>query len=388
VLALGAGGFDFVPHLCVRPFVRVQQACRHLQVTACTRGSGVTQRRVDPPGLGRRVLRPELDCFAKAEEGLCVAFVRAGLLGCCQFHLCLSVEVDALGVLLVAAQCLLEGFDSLVPITRSRRHGGAGDFDEFAGLIGRCDFVLRDMAHAFGRARACVRGMAGDDLVQDCAKEVDIRPRADAEGIAGNHFGSHVRRRPADGAVREDVRPVCIEARGQSPVHQKDLAVFAEHDVLRLEILVQHPAGVREGGRVGHAHQDVEILVERALRELLVPGLAGDPLHRAEEVFLFVEAEFVYRGDVRVVEIGVNRCFGEELLLAPLIQRGGRLHHLDREMAVQAGLAGLVDHPHAPFSDAVEEFVVTETGLAFAVSRCRCEAAGLDCEAGLRSAVP
>ncbi len=102
---------------------------------------------------------------------------------------------------------------------------------------------------------------------------------------------------------------------GEPPVHDLDLAVGADHDVLGLEVAVDDAALVCEEDRAGDLDEHLEEPEERELAHGLrlarphIPHDLGerspaDELHREEEAPLVVEADLVDRNDSRVLELG------------------------------------------------------------------------------------
>ena len=197
--------------------------------------------------------------------------------------------------------------------------------------------------------------LAADDLVQDRAQQVDVAGLVDALDRAAGHFRRHVGRRAAQavGLVHGvDVGELGRDPR-QAPVHHQHFAVVAEHDVFRLQVAMNHAAGVGEGHRVGHAQQDAQVLVELLLVDHLVPRRAVDALHRVEQRAFVVRAQVVNRHDVRMVELAGDDRFGDELVALVLADLGRRLEHLHGHGAGDRRLMGRVDHAHAAFADDV-----------------------------------
>ena len=121
-----------------------------------------------------------------------------------------------------------------------------------------------------------MRRLAGDDLVQDRAEQIDVAGRGDLLDRAAGHLGRHVGGRAAQAVGLEHRVRVGELGRDprQAPVHHQHFAEVAEHDVLGLQVAMDHAAGVGERHGVGHAQQDVEVFVELLLVDDLVPGRA------------------------------------------------------------------------------------------------------------------
>ncbi len=176
-------------------------------------------------------------------------------------------------------------------------------------VLGGVHQALHDVAAGVGR-------FAADDLVEDRAEQINVAGEVDVLDRAAGHLGGHVGRRAAQAVGLKD--GVRVGERGgdprQAPVHHQHFAVVAEHHVLGLQVAVHDAVGVGEGDRVGHAQQDAQVVVERLLRQHLVPGRAFDALHRVEQRAGVVRAQVVDRHDVRMVELAGDDRFGDEFV--------------------------------------------------------------------------
>jgi hypothetical protein len=151
------------------------------------------------------------------------------------------------------------------------------------------------------------------------------------------------------------------------------LAEVAEHDVGRLEVAVDHAAGVGEldgEADVGEAGQ------ERAQREAgaqslvgggvagedLGQGHAGDPLHDEERPAGVVDAEIVDGHDRRVIEETLDPRLADEAR----DRLGGRAllrrQRLDRDLAADPGVEGDADLAHAALADQIARLVAPALG--------------------------
>ena len=76
------------------------------------------------------------------------------------------------------------------------------------------------------------------------------------------------------------------QSQGDAPVHDRDFAVLADHDVLRLDVAVDHVAVVGEADGVADLHQDLDVIVpvRPVFVHARVPRAALDPLHRVEQL--------------------------------------------------------------------------------------------------------
>ena len=85
--------------------------------------------------------------------------------------------------------------------------------------------------------------------------------------------------------------------------------------------------------------------------------LTGDQLHR-DEVPAVLLVETVDRCNVRVVDRGEQFRLALEAREPALVGRNFRIEHLDRHLAVEAGVAGLPDLAHPTLADLLDQPVV------------------------------
>lgn len=188
-----------------------------------------------------------------------------------------------------------------------------------------------------------MRLVAGQHLVEDDSAGVDVD--AGVGRAVLDLLGGEIRNGAEDGARR--VRHG-VHGPYEPEVRHLDPAVVPYEDVLRLHVAVHEPGAVRGAERGEHRLQDVQRgprLEGSALAQHVTQGAPGDVLHGQIDV----------RPVRPLVEdlhhIGVREP-GHRLGLAdePLHERavGGqrRVHHLEGEHAVEAGVQGPVDRGH------------------------------------------
>ena len=100
---------------------------------------------------------------------------------------------------------------------------------------------------------------------------------------------------------------------------------------------------------------------KRSFAKTIEKRFPFDELHHHEIDTVFT-ADIVERTDVRVVQARNRASF----LLEPLAKLGTlremRRKHLDGDAAIEAGVFGLVDLPHAAGANGLDNFIRTETG--------------------------
>ncbi|MCZ7685073.1 MAG: hypothetical protein M5U28_42405 [Sandaracinaceae bacterium] len=264
-----------------------------------------------------------------------------------------------------------------------RIHRAADDARELLGhALGDVGLREHDRGDDLHEGVAHVRRPPGDDLVEDGAEEVEIRPLAQAARRSAEHLGRHVERRARHlrglRGQREATRAVVLQADGDAPVHEVDLAELADHHVLRLEIAVQHAAAVREADGVAHLHERAEVPLEQiALAEAIAHGArvvhqrrpvrALDLLEDDERRAVGADGDVVDGDDVRVLEAAGDPGLAEQLehgvLGLVLVLEG-----LDRDLAAEHALGAEVHHAHAALADRAVQ-------VELAVDRARAELA-------------
>ena len=185
-----------------------------------------------------------------------------------------------------------------------------------------------------------------EQLEQDDARRVDV-----GAGVGtgpGDLLGGQIRH-GADDHARS-----CLAADGQCPgeteVNHLQVAVRRDQHVLRLDVPVHDPGGVRGRQARQQRHHDGQRLTGRApaaLAEQVAQSAAGQVLHG--QIGARAVPALVVDGDhVRVREprgrLGLADEPADEILVAGQVG----VHHLERDPAVQAGVDGTVHRRHAP----------------------------------------
>jgi hypothetical protein len=251
--------------------------------------------------------------------------------------------------------------------TRSSDSGASG-----WGRRERCRLAFQDGGDEAGGAAAFERPPARHHLVEDRAQGPDVG--AGIDGPAFELLGRHVGHRAEDRSLRGEQDRIGLRRRqlvggallavgpepGQTEV-QELRSRGRRHHVAGLEVAVDDTVLV--GGRkgVGDLRSDLERLGqgERPLLQRLGERLAAQVLHHEERLALLLP-DVVQRADGGVLEGGD----GARLPLEAGAQRGIeselRRQDLQRDRALEAGVAGPVDLAHAPGPDQVENLVRAE----------------------------
>ena len=220
--------------------------------------------------------------------------------------------------------------------------------------------------------------------IQDGAQAPDIaraiHPVKPATGLLGAHPAWRPDDRPVHGAGHRDLArrslPVhqfglTVQHPGDAPVHDDDLAVGPEHDVVGLEIPVHHapPVGVGDG---------LADLQERGQQPVGGPGGEGlgltgselvqdvpqrataHQLHDEEELAVGADPQVVHRHDVGVVELSGNARLGHEPGELTTPRAVGIAQGLDGHGPAKLGVQGLQDHAHAPAAQGASQGVASQ----------------------------
>ena len=267
--------------------------------------------------------------------------------------------------------------------------GGARD--ERVDVVGDAGLHHRGHRHVvvdvavghLDRRLALVGLAAGEQLVEDDAGGVDVRPRVGPP--VDDQLGREVGHRADQHAAGRGVLGVGADGLGQAEVGDLDattVGLVGDEHVLRLDVAVDQARAVGrgEGGddrleqrqRPGRRHR-------RLLADHVAQGVPGDVLHDEEDGVLpvgGVVALVVDAHHVGVVEPGGGAGLADEPLGELTVVAEAGVHDLDRDRAVEAGVGGLVDTGHATARDAGTDAVATvqhpaDQGVAGATGRSR-----------------
>ena len=212
---------------------------------------------------------------------------------------------------------------------------------------------LRDgSGHMHHRQSKAVFGgvghVAGQHLVEQHAEAVQVG--AGIHRLAANLLRAHVARR-ADGQAGPGHDRGAAEGFGDAEVGQHRAAVFAEQDVLGLDVAVDDVAAVGVVQGAGHGAGDGQGFLQRqAVADALLQRTARQILHR-QVIGVVVGRDVVNGDDVRVVELRDDAAFPQEPLGEFLVGGEDGLDHFQRDVAVQRLLHGEVDDRHAALAE-------------------------------------
>ena len=198
---------------------------------------------------------------------------------------------------------------------------------------------------------------SGQQFVEHRARREQVR--APVHAVAERLLRRHVVRRAEDDAL---LRHLGRAHAGQAEVHDLDLAAGSEPDVRRLDVAVDDALRVSVLERGEHAIHHVELLVERAQ----LPGVDGLAQVRAlEQLHGHVEQpvllpEVVDRHDVRVVQQGGRLGLALEAFERFVAAAEVHGQRLQRDVAVEDGVVGLVHLAHGAAAELAHDLVLAD----------------------------
>ncbi len=223
------------------------------------------------------------------------------------------------------------------------------------------------------RGLALERAHAREALEQHAPERERIGPAVlrEAADLLGTHVArrahrlAHARKPRSPGTGRRlgggRLRPRAPgpPAAGQAEIQHLHEAVRGDHDVPGLEIAVDHALGMRERQRFRDLRSDRQRLHAGDGTPIQLFPQRGpvDHLHR-QKVHVLIGVEVVDRRDVGVVQVREGEGFAPEALagVVALEHPGGQ--DLERHLALEPRVAGLVDDAHSAFPDLPEDAVM------------------------------
>ena len=163
---------------------------------------------------------------------------------------------------------------------------------------------------------------------------------------------------------------------GQPPVQHQHLTMASHHDVVRLQVPVDHTPAVRVAHGLAHQPERVDQSAERPSRSGRLPaaptdrvhlgndlakGLPRDLFHGEPQPTVGKGAQIVDRHDPRVLQLGGGLGLFEE----PGLQSGTTLHTGPKDLERQSSTQPPIPHPthlaHAPHAQKAQIVVARQT---------------------------
>ncbi len=208
-------------------------------------------------------------------------------------------------------------------------------------------------------------GLAGRRVIERCAQRVEVRTRGRlaAAGLLGRDVVGRAEQRAGRGQL--DV--AAVEGARQAEVGQVRDALLVEQDVLRLDVAVDDPRGVRGGQRARDPDADQRHPLRRQRALLGDDGLQRRPvdeIHHDVGPALVVLADVVDGHDVGVHDLGRRQRLAPEALVEDAALVAPPLEQLDRDLALEHGVQRHEDRRHpAVAGDPVEPVAPAEQPL-------------------------
>ena len=195
--------------------------------------------------------------------------------------------------------------------------------------------------------RAGKRGFAGEHLVRDRTKRIQIRVKIHPF-LAHRLLGAHVlRRAERQSGLRHARAARVLHGEGDAKIGEQRVPAL-QQDVLRLDVAMHDTQAVRIAERVGHFTGDPQRLVDRELRvtrQAISQCFTRDKRHHVEQQSLHFTA-VQQRENMRVLQSRRGFDFGDE---TPGAKRGTEIfvQHLDRHLAFVSQIERLEHGGHA-----------------------------------------
>ena len=156
---------------------------------------------------------------------------------------------------------------------------------------------------------------------------------------------------------------VCVERLGETKVQHLHGPVLAHLDVRGFQVAVNDTRFVSSLQRLSNLLGDWESFIDSD-RPLRYPVGEGWPFHQLQHQRTGAVAFFkaMNGGDVRVVQAGKHLRFSLKPSQAIRISGKGLGQDLERHLAIQLGISGLIDLAHATLADEGGHVVVAESG--------------------------
>jgi len=226
-------------------------------------------------------------------------------------------------------------------------------------VVQRRDAGLGVLERQLGGAAPLEWRAAGEEMVEGGAERVEVA--AGVGLLAAGDLGREVER-GAEGRARHGQARIHPRALGEAEVGHLRQAPRREQDVRRLDVAVDDPRLVGHAERGGHLlhHGQRALRRQRPLATQHVrQALAVHKLHR-DELEAAVLAHGVDLDDVGMDDCGGVACLAGEALDEGGVAREGPRQHLDGDEAVERGLARLVDRPHPPAAQQLDDLELAE----------------------------
>jgi len=226
-----------------------------------------------------------------------------------------------------------------------------------------------------GRARPRERRPAGEELVEDAARGIDVGAGVDprSRDLLWRHVGrgahDQARRRTRPGLGLRSPRLARPEHwASEAEVEDLEPAVGGQHQVRRLDVAVHDAPGVRRAERIRHLCAEAQDILDRQrtatepLRERLpLDQLLGDvERRRAARCVSRGLSRLIDGGDPGVVEGRGRPGLAQEALARRDVGRVLRPHELQRDLAPQHAVPRPVDDAHAPGAEAFDQVEVSD----------------------------
>ena len=220
--------------------------------------------------------------------------------------------------------------------------------------------VLHDDRH---RGIAAERQGAGQHLVHDDAERIQIRPVVDLDALR------LLRRDVVHRAdrLRDLLGLLAVGEARDAEVHHLCRAVAQQHDVVRLDVLMDDAAAVRVIQRARHLLGEVNCLLPRQMVLLAQVVLERDALAQLHDDVLrlgVILRDVVDRNDIIVRQLGYRLCLVVKTLAELVVRRELFFQNLDCHITMQHGVICFVHNGHTAGADDLAHFIAAAKNFA------------------------
>jgi hypothetical protein len=204
------------------------------------------------------------------------------------------------------------------------------------------------------RILGAVRRVADEHFVQHDAETVEIGAAVDR--AAARLFGTHVVRRADDRAGAGHAQRGFVRAR-DAEIGEDGRAVFAQQDVVGLDVAVDDAFFLRIGKRRGDLARDAQRQRGRERRAVAGQHLAAADVFHRDVMQVAGVADVMDAHDVAVMQLGGDARFAQEAFAEVRIDEQRRRHHLERDFAVDRFLDRQIDRRHAAAAELAQHAI-------------------------------
>ena len=219
------------------------------------------------------------------------------------------------------------------------------DVRSLATLVGKAQIAQTLRSH---------RVRSGQEMVEKHSEAVDIA--ADGGFLPRQELGRQVERRAG-----ETSGGIVAQLASRAEVHQDDASIVSQHHVVGLDVAMQKTSVVHGSNRATELDADLD-----GLRHSEAPALLENLFERTSLDELHPQADLVSDSlgavdghDVRVANLRQQAAFFDDRARARLAGARVRRQELERDVAIEPGVAGAIDLSERAATNRLDQFQVS-----------------------------